>query len=193
MTTWVEVLTAMVDEPSKPITGVVETILPEGHSETFGWAGAPPVVVGLPSRVRMWRDGSRLRVDLLDGTPAFRSDGDRCGGSARGVNHRYAPSGGVSITRAQGERSSRCDLPATGPASTTSPTHRQTHRVRRIPRPAGVRGRTGTATAQAASHSAGRRQGDRRGPVEPQRRVRDVEFLCGVRGARRRGRGVLLL
>lgn len=76
MTTWVEVLTAMVDGPSKPITGVVETILPEGHSETFGWAGAPPVVVGLPLRVRMWRDGSRLRVDLLDGTPAFRSDGE---------------------------------------------------------------------------------------------------------------------
>ncbi|GAA3970864.1 hypothetical protein [Gordonia caeni] len=77
MTTgWVEVLTRMVDGPVAPVTGVVETVDPE--PEFRMWFGELPVFVGFPpGAVRVWRDGAKLRVDLPDGTPVFRGDGDR--------------------------------------------------------------------------------------------------------------------
>ncbi|MGW5524460.1 hypothetical protein [Gordonia sp. NPDC003950] len=76
MTAWVEVLVAMVDGPSKPITGVVESVVPEGYSETFAVAGPRMMTPWLSERVRMYRDGAKLAVELLDGTPLFRTDGE---------------------------------------------------------------------------------------------------------------------
>lgn len=78
MTEWVEVLVAMTDGPRFPVTGVVRPDVPTEHrAAQFGWVGERPVVVGLDeSDVRMWRHGAKLRVDAVDGTPIFRTDGD---------------------------------------------------------------------------------------------------------------------
>ncbi|MEZ5211540.1 hypothetical protein [Gordonia sp. (in: high G+C Gram-positive bacteria)] len=75
MTAWVEVLIAMVDGPSVPVTGVVETV--DDDDGFRMWMGEIPVFVGLPpGAVRVWQHGRRLRVDLPDGTPVFRRDGE---------------------------------------------------------------------------------------------------------------------
>lgn len=67
----------MVDGPSAPVAGVVETIDP-AESHAIGFAGQLPVVAGLVGgRARIWRDGSKVRVDTLDGRPVFRADGER--------------------------------------------------------------------------------------------------------------------
>ena len=76
MVEWVQVLSAMVDGPSAPVTGVVSPDVPDDQRTfTFGWAGQPPLVVNTNTPVRMWRHGYRLRAELLSGEPAFRTDG----------------------------------------------------------------------------------------------------------------------
>jgi hypothetical protein len=68
---WVQVLSAMVDGPSAPVTGVVSPEVPDDQRTfTFGWAGQPPLVVNTNTPVRMWRHGHRLRAELPSGEPA---------------------------------------------------------------------------------------------------------------------------
>lgn len=79
MTEWVEVLKVLVDGPRVPVRGIVRTMNAEliGKSQTFGFIGAPPLMVGIDGHdVRVWRDGRRVRVEQPDGTPLFITDGE---------------------------------------------------------------------------------------------------------------------
>lgn len=78
MTEWIEVLKALVDGPSVPVHGIVRTRNAEalGRTETVGFIGAPPMWVGTGGDdVRVWRDGSRVRVERPDGSPLHLCDG----------------------------------------------------------------------------------------------------------------------
>lgn len=78
---WVEVLVRMVDGPDLPVHGVVRCRYADDEARRGGLAwvsGRRPVVVtggAGADEVRVWRDGPRLRVERLDGTPLMVSDG----------------------------------------------------------------------------------------------------------------------
>jgi hypothetical protein len=78
MTRWIEVLVAMAEGPSEPVHGTVRTVDADSKPErvNFAYAGEPPMFVGLGADdVRVWRDGSRTRIETTAGEPLFITDG----------------------------------------------------------------------------------------------------------------------
>jgi len=79
---WVEVLVRMVDGPDLPVRGVVRCRYADDEARRggTGWvSGMRPVVLtgggAGDNGVRVWRDGPRLRVERMDGSPLMISDG----------------------------------------------------------------------------------------------------------------------
>lgn len=81
MTAWIEVLTAMTTESNLSIQGTIEEIhesgSPESFRQGFAYSGTPPVLVKPEDSCRVWRLGRKTRVERLDGSPIFISDGVR--------------------------------------------------------------------------------------------------------------------
>lgn len=81
MTAWIEVLTAMTTDSDTSIQGVIEEVQqagsPESFRQGFAYSGTPPVLVRPEDSCRVWRAGARTRVERLDGTPVFITDGVR--------------------------------------------------------------------------------------------------------------------
>lgn len=78
---WVEVLVRMVDGPDLPVHGVVRCRYTDDEARRGGtsWMSGPRPVVFTggagDDAVRVWRDGPRLRVERMDGSPLMISDG----------------------------------------------------------------------------------------------------------------------
>ena len=81
MTAWIEVLTAMTTESTIPMRGTIEEIheagSPESFRHGFAYSGTPPVLIAPEDSCRVWRSGRKTRVERLDGSPIFISDGTR--------------------------------------------------------------------------------------------------------------------
>ncbi|OZE24616.1 hypothetical protein CH256_20040 [Rhodococcus sp. 05-2254-6] len=81
MTAWIEVLTAMTSESNIPLRGTIEEVheagSPESFRHGFAYSGTPPVLIRPEDNCRVWRSGRRTRVERIDGSPIFISDGTR--------------------------------------------------------------------------------------------------------------------
>ncbi|OZE42229.1 hypothetical protein CH259_02310 [Rhodococcus sp. 05-2254-4] len=81
MTAWIEVLTAMTSESNIPLRGTIEEVheagSPESFRHGFAYSGTPPVLIRPEDSCRVWRSGRRTRVERIDGSPIFISDGTR--------------------------------------------------------------------------------------------------------------------
>ncbi|MBY6540375.1 hypothetical protein HQ325_17000 [Rhodococcus sp. BP-349] len=79
MTQWIEVLVGMADGPTTPVQGTVKPYWRTTEPETFyyGSYGEEPVEIPLAADgVRLTRWGRRARIESLDGTVLFLSDGE---------------------------------------------------------------------------------------------------------------------
>lgn len=81
MTHWVEVLLKIVDGPQRPVSGVVRAVHADtGPRQVYdAHYGIAPSYVGFGlGEVRLVRLGRKTRMELLDGTPLFIADGEKC-------------------------------------------------------------------------------------------------------------------
>lgn len=77
MPTWETILARNVSGPTVPVSAVVETVDAEHHNDLpVRYRGMAPAV-GLPEGpVRLWRHGRRIRIDVSDDQPWYRTDGE---------------------------------------------------------------------------------------------------------------------
>ncbi|OYD69910.1 hypothetical protein [Rhodococcus sp. OK302] len=78
MTTWIEVLIAMVDGPQHPVSGVVKPYrnTDEPLHLYYGSYGEEPILLVLPPcGIRLSRWGNRFRIESLDGALMLCADG----------------------------------------------------------------------------------------------------------------------
>jgi hypothetical protein len=100
MTAWIEVLTAMTAASTIPMRGTIEEIReagsPESYRQGFAYSGTPPVLIAPEDSCRVWRSGRKIRVEHLDGSPIFVSDGVRAWDFTGSVDRpRVGPPGRV--------------------------------------------------------------------------------------------------
>lgn len=83
---WVQVLVQMVHGPDVAVRGIISSTGRDGRpGDEIGWtafAGAlPPTLSGggiEDSELRVWRDGTRMRIERLDGSPVLMCDAVTC-------------------------------------------------------------------------------------------------------------------
>ncbi|WP_032380894.1 hypothetical protein [Rhodococcoides fascians] len=100
MTAWIEVLTVMTAESNIPMRGTIEEVheaeSPESFRQGFSYSGTPPVLIAPEDSCRVWRSGRKTRVERLDGSPIFISDGVRAWDFTGSVDRpRVGPPGRV--------------------------------------------------------------------------------------------------
>ncbi|TFI43176.1 hypothetical protein E4P29_13200 [Rhodococcus sp. 1R11] len=100
MTAWIEVLTAMTTDSNTPMRGTIKEIheagSPESFRQGFAYSGTPPVLIAPEDSCRVWRYGRKTRVERLDGSPIFISDGVRAWDFTGSVDRpRVGPPGRV--------------------------------------------------------------------------------------------------